>query len=142
MSRDRKKTARAAGRKVALHKASDMGRLVLHLLTHWALPRVLIDINSLPPLTVQRAQTRFLHIAEGSERQILGLLTAGATVLIGSVYLVWNWSRDWHSLVWLGIIALYAGVAGTIVSVSFSRLRLLLAISWFLFRTRRQRKAA
>jgi hypothetical protein len=139
MNGEQEAAAGSSRRKFVLNEAADMRRLAFHLLTHWPLPRVEVGMEKLPPLVVQRAQTRFLRITQASESQILGLLAAGATVLIGSFHLVWNWSRDWHALVLVGTIALYAGLIGTVVSVCFSRLRLLLATSWFLLKTRRLR---
>jgi hypothetical protein len=124
-----------AGRtRFELRATSDINRLIFHLFTHWNLPVVTVEFETLPALLQQRTQHRITTISETSHLPVAAALAA-ITFFVGAA-LIWT---SFHSMIWtphqwqrnltlLAIAMLYAGVIGAALGVVVTRLRLLLTL--------------
>ena len=121
--------------KVLLRDTADMYRLVLHLFTHWRLPRVEISVAGIPAVDVQRAQHRIAHLSEGCNC-VLAAWLAATTILIGSFSVEWisshHWewwvSGGWGALGLVAIAALCASFIGWAIEMVWTRVRLMLVL--------------
>jgi hypothetical protein len=133
--------------KVVLGSAADITRLGLRVATHWTLPRAEIRIAGIPEQAVQRAQHRYVRIADSGSYLLAGVLTA-LTLLVGVLYVLWKqvpdsdplesldpWRKTlgWSNVEPVVIAALCAGLLGWAIERLVIRVRLL----WVLLRLRR-----
>jgi hypothetical protein len=115
-----------------LRSAADVNRLLVHLFTHWKLPRVQIGVDGVAPLEVQRAQHRISHLSEACNC-VLGASLATATIMIGVFVVEWKSAHHWDWMVpesWgpLGLVpvaALCAAVAGFAIEMVWNRMRMM-----------------
>lgn len=130
--RRRARTWRRRRPSVSIHSTADLRPLVLHLLTHWRLPRVHINVGGVAPLEVQRAQHRIVLLSENCHC-VLGASLAGATVLAGSFSVTWISTYDWDwyvpvawgPLALVALAALCAAALGFTMDMIWSRVQLL-----------------
>jgi len=145
--------ARASRRKprrrprFVLGTAADITRLGLRVATRWTLPRAEIRIVGIPEQAAQRAQHRYVRLADSGSYMLAGVLTT-LTLLIGMLYVLWKqipdsdplesldpWRKTlgWSNVEPVVIAALCAGLFGWAVERLVIRVRLL----WVLCRLRR-----
>lgn len=118
--------------KVLVHDTADVKRLLRHLLTHWKLPRVQINVNGVATLDVQRAQHRIVRLSETCHC-VLGASLAGATLLGGSFAVEWvsarNWAwwvpESWGPLALVPVAALCAALFGVAIEMVWTRVKLM-----------------
>lgn len=110
-------------RKVIIHDAAGISRLCLRLFFYLKMPRIEVRIEKLPDLVVQYAQHRITRLSE-ARNTLLGEVFAIVALLCGS-YVVWWMARGWQLLGLVAAIAMGAWVAGKLVNVVWTRLRLL-----------------
>lgn len=121
--------------KILFRGTTDMYRLVIHLFTHWTLPRVEIGVDGVPTLDVQRAQQRIARLS-GTCNCALGAWLAATTLLVGAFWVQWTSSKNWDWMVpesWrpLGLVvvaALCAALIGTAIEMVWTRARLILVL--------------
>jgi hypothetical protein len=127
--------ARSRQPSVLLQDMAGFHRLIIHLFTHWTLPRVRIGVDGVATLDVQRAQHHIARLTDACDCE-LGAWLAGATVLGGAFYVEWTSTQNWDWWVpesWgpLGLVfvaAPVAGLIGTVVQKLWNRMRLLLVL--------------
>jgi hypothetical protein len=120
---------------VLVHDSADMRRLLIHLFTHWKLPRVVISVEGVATLDVQRAQHRIVRLSEACNC-VLAACLAAATILGGVFFVEWTASHSWDWMVpesWgpLGmvpVVALLAALTGWAIEVALTRIKLLLVL--------------
>jgi hypothetical protein len=120
---------------VLLQDMAGFHRLIIHLFTHWTLPRVRIGVDGVATLDVQRAQHHIARLTDACNCE-LGAWLAGATVLGGAFYVEWTSTHNWDWWVpesWgpLGLVFVAAPVAaliGTVVQKLWNRVKLLLVL--------------
>jgi len=135
-----------------LHTAADLRRLVIHVATHWTVPRVEVAIERFAELDRQRAQTRITRLAGISEYQSLGAWAAVVTVILGTIWIVQSFNARtieqrfidtyvtsvglWKYALGLAVAAGCAWFAGKWLGALWCRLRLLLALCRLWLRAR------
>jgi hypothetical protein len=112
--------------RLLLRDAADINRARIHLVTHWTLPRIEFRVDALPVLVSQRAQDRFVRLAEACNC-LFGQLLAGATLLGGSV-LTWTSRGGWREMGLVALATLYAAFIGKGIELAWNRMRLLLVL--------------
>jgi hypothetical protein len=128
--------ARAARPRVLLHNAADINRLILHLFTHWTVPRVEISVDGAAALHVQRAQNRIVRLSEACNC-VLGGTLAAITLLGGTFYVQWsatqNWDwmigASWGPLALVPVAAVAAAAIGWVIEATWNRARLMLVLN-------------
>lgn len=128
--------------RVVIRDLADIDRLLIHLATHWALPRIDIHVDSIPGLEVQRAQSAVSRYSGGCSYLPAAFLSA-AIFLGGLLYIVWTqsqaWFRsaradwwllklDWDDAVPVVAAAVGAALVGTALEWGWKRVRLLLVL--------------
>jgi hypothetical protein len=122
--------------RVQVHTRADIRRLALYLWTHRTLPRVEICTEGVAPLDVQRAQHRIARLSENCHC-LLGALLGGLAILGGSFVVQWvaatrlDWmvADSWGSLRVVPVAALCAALAGVAIEMTWTRVRLMQAVS-------------
>jgi len=109
-----------------LRDASDINHLLVHLLTHWRIPRVEVRVGKLPSRYSQRAQDRFVRLSLACNC-LLGEILGVATLLIGG-RAAWVSAWSWRELGLLAIAALGAALIGKAMELAWTRMRLLLVL--------------
>lgn len=140
-----KSGASSARIRIPLREVRDIDRLVVHLITHWALPHMEVQVDTLPKMAVQRAQDRLVRLSAGYT-YLLAAVLAVVSFLVGFAYIVWPpdeivlWTmhQDWSDVLMALIVTLFAGLIGCVGEILLIRLRLLL----LLFGLRRQLRKA
>jgi hypothetical protein len=117
--------------KLLVREVPDINRAIIHLFTRWALPRVQLQIDSLPAVVVQHAQHRIMQIAE-APRGGLGVVLASTLIVVGTYAgwtsfhsMIWTPTQLWHRVALLAIAALYVGLIGWGVGAAWIRVKLM-----------------
>jgi hypothetical protein len=108
-----------------LRGAADINHLLIHLVTHWTLPGVDVRVDRLPALDSQRAQDRFVRLAENCNCLLGAMLGAGTLVVWG--YAMWispNRPNFWL----LAFATLAAALMGKAIELAWTRARLVLVL--------------
>lgn len=121
--------------RILLRDAADLKRLLIHLFTHWKLPRVQLGVDGVATLDVQHAQHRIARLSEACNC-VLGALLAAATILGGAFVVEWRSSQTWDWMVpesWgpLGLVpvaALCAALTGWAIEWVWIRVKLMLVV--------------
>jgi hypothetical protein len=135
-----------------LHTALDARRLVTYVATHWTVPHIEVALDKFAELDRQRAQTRITRLAGISEYQSLGAWAVVATVILGTIKIIWSFndrtleqrfvdtyvtsSGLWEYGLGLLVAAACAWFAGKWLGALWCRLRLLLALCRLWLRAR------
>jgi hypothetical protein len=135
-----------------LHTALDMRRLISYVATHWTVPHFEVALDKFAELDRQRAQTHLTRLAGISEYQSLGAWAVVATVILGTIRIIWSFNDRsmeqrfldtyvssaglWEYGLWLLVAAACAWFAGKWLGALWCRLRLLLALSRLWLRAR------
>ena len=106
-------------RHAIVRDSADINRLILHLFTHWTMPRVDLQIGTPPALAVQFAQHRIGLLAERCNCLLASVL-AIATMLGGS-YIVWTLDLGQRALLWVLLAVIYAGFIGKGLDIAWNR---------------------
>jgi hypothetical protein len=115
----------ARRRRFVLRGAADINHLLVHLVTHRKLPGVDIRVDGLPALDSQRAQDRFVRLAENCNC-LLGVMLGAGTLVVGGYAM---WISPHPSNLWLLALAtLAAALLGKAMELAWTRARLVLVL--------------
>jgi hypothetical protein len=118
--------------KIPLSSTRDVDRLIIHLATHWPLPRAEVQAQDLPALTAQRAQTRLTRVSSG-----YSYLPAAVLALLGFLGgfgllmqppddpVLWRMRPEGSSILSVFAVTLCGGAFGLLAEASWKRVQLL-----------------
>jgi hypothetical protein len=113
-------------RRLVVRDIEDIRQLRRFLLTHWRRPAVQFRVEGLPLVESQRAQDRFVRLADDCHCLIGEAL--GVITLLGGGFFAWTSSYGWRAMpVVIGATA-YAVLVGKAIEHGWTRLRLLRAL--------------
>lgn len=123
---------RGAGRlKLLVRDAGDIDAAVRHLFAHWALPRIVLEIEGIRAADLERAQDHLARLSGGYSHQFAGLL-AFATFVVGMTLIMrppgevmsWTMDQDWGDFLVVLVATFLAMVLGHLGEVAWVRVRL------------------
>ncbi len=107
-----------------LRDSADLGRLRRHLLTHWSLPHAAFQVDGLHVVHSQRAQDRFVRLADACNC-VLGESLAAVTLLVSSIRAWTSLTSGWRDVAGVVAVTLLAGLVGKGLQLAWTRARLL-----------------
>ncbi len=126
VGRSRKSRPCTATARFLLRDAADINHVLVHLVTHWKPPGVDVRIDRLPALESQRAQDRFVRLAENCNC-VAGEMLGIATLVVGC-WVSWVATRGRINPGLVMVAALSAALIGKAVELAWTRARLLLVL--------------
>lgn len=112
--------------RIVVRDMGDVRQLRRYLLTHWRRPAVQFRVHELPPTESQRAQDRFVRLADDCHCLIGEAL--GALTLLGGGFMAWMSTYGWRAMpIVMGATA-YAVLVGKAIEHGLTRLRMLRAL--------------
>lgn len=120
---------------VVLRTAEDISRLIRRLFIVLDVPRIEVDLHTLPALHVQHTQERLEQLRERTIGS-WGEIAAGVTLAVGGfiAWTEWTSLRQWQQMGNVLVVTVAAWLAGRVLEAAWRRLRLI----WALRRLRRQ----
>jgi hypothetical protein len=112
--------------KFLLRDTADINSLLVHLVTHRALPVVDVRVDKLPARDSHRVQHRFAQLSLACNC-LVGELLGGATLLVGCSA-AWASAHEWRNLGLAIVVALAVALIGKGIEVGWTRARLVLAL--------------
>jgi hypothetical protein len=113
-------------RRFVVRDIDDVRHLRRYLLTHWHRPAVQFRVAGLPLVESQRAQDRFVRLADDCHCLIGEAL--GATTLLGGAFLAWMSTQGWRAMPLVMGATAYAVLVGKAIEHGWTRLRMLRAL--------------
>lgn len=118
--------------KVILRNGVDIDRAIRLVWGSWRVPRMVVQLDDIPTVSLERIQDRLVRLSGGYDYQLAGVLAfvafvAGMTLVMRPPddVLQWTLQPDWVDFLMVLIATLHAGLLGIAGEVLWIRWRLL-----------------